>query len=937
MAQETQIRLVRVFISSPGDVNDERNIARRVIHEANADPLLRDRVLIQAVAWDDPASRVANTAIHTPQEAINRGMRQPKDCDIAVVIFWKRMGTPLDLAIYHKDDGSPYLSGTEWEFENAMRAARADGKPDVLVYRRTEEPLISMDDPERDEKLAQYDRVKTFFKQFKTEQGIWKGSYEKYDTPATFQSYLENDLKSLIRALLEHEPVSETPAAELAAARALMPQWKGSPFPGLRVFTPDEAPIFFGRGQEIDDLFTKVRQQHFVVVVGASGSGKSSLVSAGLLPRLADMGDWLLPHMQGSANARDWAALRLTPGARSGDPFLALAHALAPLLANADPAASALNWRLSPQTFVDACASVVQQHSTKPEALLFFVDQFEELMSIVTEAYRAPFIHLLMHASRAAHIRIVATLRADFYHRFLSFPDLAEPLKHGTFPLAPPSLEDLPDMILRPAHMARIEFEPGLEGRIIQDTGAEPGGLPLMAYALDELYRACEDTRRFTFAAYDSIGGVQNAIGERANGCFDALDETAKAAFARVFELLSTVDDEGVTVRQRARLSQIATVPGGEPMVQALAAVNLLVLGKDDDDQPTVDVAHEALFQRWERLRQWADESRDFLRWRRKFLADVAEWKQQGKNPSYLYRGVQLKLAQLQWAAHPEVVAIGNAQAFQQASERAAQRRLLVRSVAIAVPVVISLITIAYVVYLLILRENARAPMVRFPASQALVGDPARQLPVPVFAIDQHEVTYRQYRLCMQAGVCSRPVDTAEAPTHIDDADVDDLPVMQVTAYQAAAFCRWLGLRLPSSLEWERAARGTDGRTYPWSEDVPTPDHVNAGLIDYLDSVPERTVAVNAAAYALGATPEGIMHLIGNVSEWTRTPSACDDPYTCAPLWDGEARINSLIVRGLNWQVTLPPNAPLLPVTEHLPVTPNYTLDPQIGFRCAGE
>ena len=129
---------VRIFISSPGDVAEERRIAERVIgKELAKDPLLRDRVTFEVVSWDDPDAPMTMTANLTPQEAINRFGRKPSECQIVIVILWSRLGTHLDVSKFSKPNGDPYLSGTEWEYEDALAA---EPQPDILVYRRTEKP-----------------------------------------------------------------------------------------------------------------------------------------------------------------------------------------------------------------------------------------------------------------------------------------------------------------------------------------------------------------------------------------------------------------------------------------------------------------------------------------------------------------------------------------------------------------------------------------------------------------------------------------------------------------------------------------------------------------------------------------------------------------------------------------------------------------------------
>ena len=303
---------LKVFISSPGDVADERALARRLLKdELPYRPLLRGRVAFDVVSWDDPAAPVPMPAELTPQEAVNRFGPKPSECDIVVVVLWSRLGTHLDVSRFRKPDGKTYLSGTEWEYEDAAGAAS-----DILVYRRLEKPrLEKIDDPEFKERRKQWAKVAAFLKRFRNPDGSFRGGVTDFQAPTEFKERLANDLEYLLRERLDKDE------ARPAAARAV-PVWVGSPYPGLRSFTTKEAAIFFGRGREVDALVAKLRDpaQRFLAVVGASGTGKSSLVRAGLLPRLSE------GAIEGS---QQWRALTFTPGA---NPLLALASKLKPIL-----------------------------------------------------------------------------------------------------------------------------------------------------------------------------------------------------------------------------------------------------------------------------------------------------------------------------------------------------------------------------------------------------------------------------------------------------------------------------------------------------------------------------------------------------------------------------------------------------------------------------
>ena len=189
---------LRVFVSSPGDVSAERALAFQLLERLPYDPLLRGRTTLETVAWDMPGGGAPMLATVTPQEAIDRELPKPSQCDIVVVILWARIGTPLPNA--SKPDGTPYLSGTEWEYEDALRS---DTKPPILVYRRTTLTKFEPGDPETEQKLAQWKSVEEFFRRFHNLDGSARGGYRTYETPTDFAALLDHDLRAVIKRVLD--------------------------------------------------------------------------------------------------------------------------------------------------------------------------------------------------------------------------------------------------------------------------------------------------------------------------------------------------------------------------------------------------------------------------------------------------------------------------------------------------------------------------------------------------------------------------------------------------------------------------------------------------------------------------------------------------------------------------------------------------------------
>jgi energy-coupling factor transporter ATP-binding protein EcfA2 len=259
--------------------------------------------------------------------------------------------------------------------------------------------------------------------------------------------------------------------------------WEGSPFPGLRSFTKADAPIFFGREHETDALVKRVSESRFVAVVGASGSGKSSLVGAGLLPRLE--ANAISSETTGS---KDWRIVQFTPG--QGDhPFEALFDGIVKTFEGVRPSPFEMR-RVKKQFVADAAADARTVSEALAAALeaekaprwaevLLFIDQFEELFTLARAESVLPFARMLQKLTRHPRVRVVATIRHDFVHRAVEVPELAELLNLGTLHLAAPTAGALVRMIKRPAERAALELEEGLAEQIVSDMAGQAGALAL--------------------------------------------------------------------------------------------------------------------------------------------------------------------------------------------------------------------------------------------------------------------------------------------------------------------------------------------------------------------------------------------------------------------------------------------------------------------------
>ena len=485
--------------------------------------------------------------------------------------------------------------------------------------------------------------------------------------------------------------VLTTDGMALIPLPALTPQIEGNPYKGLRAFQESDSELFFGRTLLINQLTKQLarsrsdRSDRFLAVVGPSGSGKSSVVKAGLIPALRQ------GAVDGSA---EWFITEMVP---SSHPLEELEAAL--LRIAVDPPSSLIEpLRKDERGLVRTLKRILpvaSDNGGQPGQLLLIIDQFEELFTLVgDEARRQHFLNLLLTALRESRsqLRVVLTLRADFYDRPLQLPDLAELVKANNVVVTPLNRVELEETVTRPAALAGVHFENGLVNHIIDDVRDQPGMLPLLQYALTELYERREGSS-ITQAAYDELGGIKGVLGSRAEEIYTALsadDQTlAKQTFLRLVTLGEGVEDTRRRVlqselealeegrKQLTENSQQSTVNGSSQFATLSSFGNARLLSFDHDPitrQPTVEVAHEALLREWPRLRGWLLESRDDLRLQRRLSVLTKEYQQADQDPTFLMHGGQL-LQYENWADQKSVALTADERFFLDASIEARERR----------------------------------------------------------------------------------------------------------------------------------------------------------------------------------------------------------------------------------------------------------------------
>jgi WD40 repeat protein len=401
------------------------------------------------------------------------------------------------------------------------------------------------------------------------------------------------------------------------------------PYRGLQPFREEDEPFFFGRTTFAETLTAAVLRQPLIAVVGASGSGKSSVVRAGLIPRL-----------RRGASDLVWDAVTLVPTDR---PLISLSAALLPLLEPdlsevkrlGEVADLASHLQAGKIDLRDVAARVLaKQPGTN--RLLVFVDQWEEVYTLCSDAsVRQAFIGQLLNATATDAIRVVLTIRGDFMGRVLENRELSDRLQDGLVTIGPMTRSELEETIIRPAAKIGLSFEEGLPETILDDVGEEPGGLPLLEFLLEGLWRERRGNA-LTHDAYARLGRVSGAIAHRAEDVFEHSLNEAERQTAQRLLIRMVRPGEGVEdTRRRAAIPAADVV--ADATIQKLAKERLLVTERDGGSgQVTVEVAHEALIRRWQRLRDWINADREFLRTRERIAAQAQLWEEEKRSAERL-------------------------------------------------------------------------------------------------------------------------------------------------------------------------------------------------------------------------------------------------------------------------------------------------------------
>ena len=818
------------------------------------------------------------------QRPVDKCLTDVRNTDIYVGIFAFRYGY-VPPALHGNPDK---LSITELEFRQAERLS----KPCLTFVVNESTPWRAdfMDSQKAEDKG---ESINSFRKYLLTEK-----------TASLFSS--PHDLAALVLAAVtthqeQHKTTEDTTRQKTESAPAIT--WDinkdGSPYPGLMHFTREYAPVFFGRDAEVVEVLDRMRQAEgrFLIISGGSGTGKSSLVDAGVLPKLKELG------LTGMVSC---VCKRMVPS-QGGHPFDALMRVLHSEAERAGVNSYESGQRLlsEPGIFSELLKTIITK-GVSADCLILFLDQMEELFTVQTKDRAEPFLSALFRAVNEASFRVIATIRSDFLHHCHEHDDLLKVLRgSGHYPLGRAENYMMADIIVKPAQCAALTIPDRLVRRLIQDAGSEPGSLPLLAFALERLFRE-RSGNVLIENVYDALGGIAGAIGAHVNKVEDQVAKQvgsdANTWLPKIFQPLILVNIDGQPTRRRVLKEKFAV--DLHPIVDILSKERLLS-AEGEGKQSTVSVAHEKLFETWPALTRWVAENRDDLFVLRQAEIEAKEWVKHDYDLQYLWHSDRLgRLREIvhRFGAYGIDAAVREYIAPHDRLLQRLHKDLLSHH---------DRLTIGH--YLAALGEPRRGvgltadgvpdiDWVVIPAGNVKLEGVEKTFKVNSFRISRYLVTNTQFESFIHAeDGYHKPqwwdnIEASPAP-HRSTWLENNSPRTDVSWYEAVAFCRWLSarlgkkVRLPAEWEWQQATTGGDAKNeYPWGPEW------DAARCNSFESGLRCTTAVGV--YPNGATRQGVMDMAGNVWEWCR--NKYDNPDGPSPT-DIDKSAGLRVIRGGSW------------------------------------
>ncbi len=682
------MRTVKLFVSSPKDVADERErvqwVADRLSGEFNG------RVEFQTIRWE--------TAVYSAhgggyQEQID-AQATPADCDIVLAVFWARLGSSLpDSFPRRMPNGAPYPSGTAYEVLSALEERKTNGHhPDVFVFRkRLPHSVVEGDPAAREDADSQWNRLEDFFAEhFETPDKRVLRVAEKFRTVEQFEDKVERVLRDWIKSNVSQGVVWPI-------------ELKGSPFRGLEPFEARHADIYCGRDRKVMRALEELksaagRGKPFLLIPGASGVGKSSLMRAGIVPRLV---------RPGAIEGVDfWRTAVMRPGTIDGNPLLSLARSLfvtggtheedpggfgkaLPELTDGSVKTAEALAQLFADEMDEACDLILaalddvgqretlQRRFERPlqANLLLLVDQFEDIFADnLPPEVRGQFANLLAALVSTRRVWIISTLRGDMYEKmiterpFITLKDIG-----GQYDLGPPGPDELDEIVHRSAEVAGLQYEgttagapnaERLDDRLLRDAAGE-NTLPLLQFALNLLFERCwgvHHSKLLTHAVYEEIGGLDGAIDQTAETALallvrpdlkqvqfpldreiqDEIDRTVNPMLEILLRKLVTPVGGGQAgvVAERALTARLVPISENKRndahgrLVEALLKARILLTTRTDGGA-CVRIAHDRVITSWVRARTITETNREFYRVKEFIEQHQQRWEESHESVEY--------------------------------------------------------------------------------------------------------------------------------------------------------------------------------------------------------------------------------------------------------------------------------------------------------------
>lgn len=673
-----QIMRVRIFVGGPSDVSEERNatidLIRNELHEEYPD------LRLDPFTWDDPRQPLAFKLDSEPQEIVYE-RAPPGAFDVVIMIFKWRFGSRTIIG------GKEYPSASAYELDHALESAK---RPIIGVFRytnpygdpvpqgRSEEDYRRSKD-EIEKAKEQYRLLDEYFDRLDTQYNIRRQTNYYRDrlfVVGQVRDFLRRELKALLSSRHHARP---DPTPDLQARK-----FDGYPFRGLFDFGYVHRDLFFGRSAEIETLARHLQGEsspRLLIIHGDSGVGKSSLLKAGLLPRLIEKGA-----------SKDWREITFDP---KKDPFLALASSLKHFDNQNHGLIPEDQEELSHHLF-KLCAETSAADSVRPKIeaktsgvvlaglpdhaqLVIAINQLEELLTVADEL-RSAFLRFIALMVEASRIRIFCTLRSDVlpeFYRFDSFGKVLQSLHHFQYLLRAPDRVQLEEMILGPAKAGNVTLERGLVAQILDDAMAtKEGALPLVAYTLQTL--RLEHGDKLTLEHYRDLKGLTGAVKKLAA---KVSSKTSDEALEALFDHLALLRN-GVLSRRYPLRSELEAHRIPRELIDGLNRERLLQTTLVDN-QPAVRLAHEVLFQAWPDLQAWAHRSEAKLKLRDEIERDAAAWIESGRRLRFVkLRSERLDEIRTIAAGDPNFIG-GDVpiEEYVEAAEAQRQREMLIASI----------------------------------------------------------------------------------------------------------------------------------------------------------------------------------------------------------------------------------------------------------------